>query len=129
MRRIVNVTIDGSFGVYYGECQLINNQWTPQGRGIFDCFDILILGYVRDGYWAFGSDRIVVNKVANIFSTQRAVQLRSGRIVYFHRSYSQNGLYAEGLWDGFQQQAFKLNFELDSFMGISGRCLIGAKTK
>ena len=103
MRRIVNSNIDGRFGVYYGECRFINNQWTPQGRGILICFDVVILGYAKDGLWAIGSDRIVVNKVTNVFSTHRLVQPRPGRIFSFDRSYGQNGLYAEGLSDRVRQ--------------------------
>ena len=34
LRRIVNTFISGMFGDYYGECQLKNNQLTPQGRGL-----------------------------------------------------------------------------------------------
>jgi len=54
------VTVGDNFGTYYGEWSEKNQSTIPDGRGVLDCTDELILGYVDKGEWAVGSNRVVI---------------------------------------------------------------------
>ena len=57
----LNVDISGEVGYYNGECKVVKSKSIPHGRGLFDNGDKMILGYVEDGSWVFGTQRIVIS--------------------------------------------------------------------
>ena len=52
VERSLNQKISDSEGTYYGEWQVINSVKTPNGRGLLECADKLILGHIKNGEWA-----------------------------------------------------------------------------
>ena len=76
VKRGLSVTISGMKGKYYGEWLQIGDLILPYGRGALDCEDKLILGHVKDGEWADGSNQIIVDKLVSEFRVHRLVRAR-----------------------------------------------------
>ena len=73
----LRATIEGVAGSYAGECTS-NKRIVPNGRGMFETSDKLILGYLTNGRWAEGSHQIVVFKKKKQFRVCFIQKLRSG---------------------------------------------------
>ena len=53
--------ISGMEGIYYGEWKMVNSKLIPNGRGALNCDDNWFFGYVENGEWMPGSQRIIID--------------------------------------------------------------------
>lgn len=58
VNRCLSATVgkDKDKGVYHGEWLKGRSQFNIEGRGIIECGDKFILGYIKDGQWVRGSN-------------------------------------------------------------------------
>ncbi len=94
------MTIGDKFGTYYGEWSEKNQLAVPDGRGVLDCTDELILGYVVKGKWGVGSNRMVVYRNVPIFGSHILEKSRDGTLLEEGYLFDKQGLKAEGLFKG-----------------------------
>ena len=74
----LKATIDGIRGSYAGEYTVLKGRVQPNGRGMFETSDKLILGCVKNDRWAEGCHQIVVFKKKKQFRVCFIQKLRSG---------------------------------------------------
>ena len=53
----------------------------PEGRGMLECSDKWILGYVVDGIWDIQSPRVVIEKHRTEFRVYRYFKARDGTLL------------------------------------------------
>lgn len=79
VRRGLNVTVNEKIGTYYGEwSEKEDSQLVPDGRGILECTDRYILGYIEHGNWAPSSYRVVIYKGIQVFGSHLLIKKRDG---------------------------------------------------
>ena len=67
----LKTNIEGSDGIYIGECIENGQQIVVNGRGALNSEDKLILGYTEMGAWAIDSPQCVVFKKKDLFLVHR----------------------------------------------------------
>ncbi len=93
MKRGLNITVDEKVGTYYGEwSDKEDAQLVPDGRGVLECTDRYILGYIKGGNWAIGSYRVVVYKEIQIFGSHLLIQKRDGTVLELGYIFNRWGL-------------------------------------
>jgi len=62
--KCLNIVIDGKLGDYYGELRLSRyKKPVPHGCGLHYCKDKTYLGYLENGSWVIGSERLVATSL------------------------------------------------------------------
>jgi hypothetical protein len=67
----------------------------PYGRGLFENSDKIILGYVEDGEWVLGTQRIVILVKEKKFRVHWLIKTRNGRQLEFGQNFD-----PEWTWSG-----------------------------